>query len=493
MKRNIVRSCVVCMLVLFMVFGQVIVGFAETDSEIANKKMAHNIYTSPDTSKTSGKYNTFSIDFYGVQTPNYTYWALANFSMDITIQTKLKYSGITGGGAYSGLQHTRQDTKVAILSFWEWNYRKDGQDTKLRAERIFPEGTSNFGGEGEGTNCIKEYKWNGESWYRMVLHCWEDLERKSTFAGQWVCDLSTGEWTLISYFDTKMIKSHFQGNMGLFQENYISGLNNWTKEREFRVKNLYVNDAKDGEWKSLTGSTLSFGHGQDNKMGVASFGIGEDADGQYFWGKAGGLAEGQGEGNYVAAQQAYLNSLTAEQKSKYYKIEQPDLPTFGDPSIAAVNLTEKDGKWTASWDMGKTSTPQGVYKVEVTDKSGKTIFTKEASRPEETSLVLDGVDTDAFNCKVTVTDIFGKSVVLEKATENYGKADPTPTPTPTPTPAPEETTPVTTTPVETEPATEEPNESGNTGLVVGITVAAVVVIGGGAVALVVVNKKKKEK
>ncbi len=488
MKRNIIRTCIICMLALFMVFGYVIVGYAD-DTSIAEKKMAHNIYTSPSTAGTSGKYNTFSIDFYGVQTPNYTYWALANFNMEITTLTKLKYAGISGGGAYSGLQHTRQDTKVAILSFWEWIYRKDGKDVSLRAERIFPEGTSNFGGEGEGTNCIKEYKWNGESWYRMVLHCWEDLERNTTFAGQWVCDLSTGEWTLISYFDTKMIKSHFQGNMGLFQENYIDGIENWTKEREFRVKNLYVNDAKDGEWKSLTTSTLSFGYSQENKMGVASFGVGEDEDGQYFWGKAGGLAEGQGNGVYVEPQQKYLNSLTADQKSKKYTIEQPDKPTFGTPTLEAVTLTEKDGKWTAAWNMGKTSTPQGSYKVEVLNVDGKVIYDKEATRPEETSLELEGVSTDAFKCRVTVTDIFGESVVLEQVTENYGKSEPTPTPTPTP----EETTvPETTEPVATAPATSEGNgEGGNTGLVVGITVAAVVVVGGGAAGLVIVSKKKR--
>lgn len=488
MKRNIIRTCVICMLALFMVFGQVIVGFAdETDTDIAQKKMAHNIYTAPNVSGTSGKYNTFSIDFYGVQTPNYTYWALANFSMEITSLTRFKYAGITGGGAYSGLQHTRQDTKVAILSFWEWNYKEDGKDVKLRAERIFPEGTSNFGGEGEGTNCIKEYNWNGESWYRMVLHCWEDLERKTTFAGQWVCDLSTGEWTLISYFDTKMIRSHFQGNMGLFQENYISGINNWTKEREFRVKNMYVNDALDGEWKSIDTATISYGKGQENKMGAHSFGATEE----YFWGKAGGLVDGQGDGVYVEPQAQYESTSVASQR---YTINQPAQPTFGSPTLEAVTLTENDGKWTASWSMGKTSTPQGSYKVEVLDEDGKVIYDEEATRPEETSLELDGVSTDSFKCRVTVTDIFGESVVLEQVTENYGKSEPTPTPTSTPTPeettVPETTEPATTT--TTAPATsEEPKEGGNTGLVIGITVAAVVVVGGGATGLVIVSKKKK--
>lgn len=504
MKQNIIRTVLACMLALCMIFGSVIVGYADSDTDIADKKMAHNIYTAPSTSKTSGRYNTFTIDFYGEQTPNYTYWALANFSMFLSPKTKLMYRGINGGGAYSGLQNTSPSKgKVAILSFWEYFYTEGGEQKSLRATRIFPEGTSNFGGEGEGTNCIRQYSWKDKSWYRMVLHCWEDLENGTTFAGQWVCDLSTGEWFLNAYFDTHLYDSYFQGNMGLFQENYIDGIENWTKEREFRVKNLYVNDSKDGQWKSLNGSTLSFGYTQENKMGVASFGTGSDADGEYFWGKAGGLAPGQGEGNYVAAQQEYLANLKQTEKSNFYTIQQPETPTLGSVSIDQLKLEEKNDKWTVSWELGKTSTPQCTYKVELIDNAGKVIYEKEASRPEETSVEVADLNTDAFKCRTTITDIFGSSAVIEKATAKYTGTVEEPTVVPGETTSPEPTAPITTAAPETTAEEEETDDSDviislgginidTTGLIIGLSVVAVVVVGGVIATVLIITKKKKQ-
>lgn len=417
MKKTAVQLFVAFILVGLMIIGQVKSSMAETSDEDTyadTDKFAHNIYSDPDLSETSGAFHTFTIDFYGEQTPCYTYWALANFGMSISDATKARYSGITGGGAYAGLQHRSPGDRVGILSFWEYFYQEGGEQKSLRATRIFPEGSNNFGGEGEGTNCIWEYNWKDQSWYRMVLHCWEDLENGTTFVGQWFCDLSTGEWTLLSYFDTHLYDATFQGMMSLFQENYISGIDYWSMEREFHVKNMYVNDAKDGLWQSIPSTTLLFGYDQTNKMGAASFGVGEDVNGEYFWGRSGGLVPNQGQGNYIAPQEAFHETAL---KSGYYSISQPEQPTFGSPSLDSLTLTEENGTWTASWTSTSTSTPQLSYKVEVFDEDGVLLFVKEATRPEETSVVLEGVMADSFQCRITIQDIFGSQTILTETKE----------------------------------------------------------------------------
>ena len=82
--------------------------------------MAKNIYSDPDLSKTSKKFDGFTIDFRGIDTPNSTYWALCNWQMDLT-EFKKKYPDAKGGGAYGGLQSSTYE-KRAIMSFWEIQY-----------------------------------------------------------------------------------------------------------------------------------------------------------------------------------------------------------------------------------------------------------------------------------------------------------------------------------------------------------------------------------
>ena len=46
--------------------------------------MAKNFYSDPDLSKTSKEFETFNIDFKGINTPNSTHWSLCNWQMDLT-------------------------------------------------------------------------------------------------------------------------------------------------------------------------------------------------------------------------------------------------------------------------------------------------------------------------------------------------------------------------------------------------------------------------
>ena len=81
-----------------------------------------------------------------------------------------------------------------------------------------------------------------------------------------------------------------------------------------------------------------------------------------------------------------------------------------------------------SWTAGGTSTPQIGAKVEIIDEDGKVVATKEMTRPEETSMILADVAIAEYNCRLTVTDIFGQTTVTEKATDGYALKGEEPSP-----------------------------------------------------------------
>lgn len=64
----------------------------------------------------------------------------------------------------------RPDEPKAIMSFWEINYNDaSGNEKKIEEKRVYPSigDTDKFGGEGEGTNYICDYKWKKGKWLKM--------------------------------------------------------------------------------------------------------------------------------------------------------------------------------------------------------------------------------------------------------------------------------------------------------------------------------------
>lgn len=243
---------------------------AEKEGNLENK-MAHNIYADPDLSATSGKFSGFMIDFKADKTGTATYWALCNWQMNKD-DLMSKYNVIdTNAGAYAGLQMC-QDGPKAIMSFWEINYKDaSGNEKKIEAKRVYPSGEEEykFDGEGEGTNYICDYQWEKGKWYRMYLNCYQDKEG-NTFVEQWVADISTGEWTLISCFDTGLYYSYFEGAMSQFMENYDSDYANET--RTFEYCNIGVREYGKQDWIIIKNATLSVDTCWDNKKGNAVYG-----------------------------------------------------------------------------------------------------------------------------------------------------------------------------------------------------------------------------
>jgi hypothetical protein len=100
--------------------------------------LAKAIYSHPDLSKTSKKYEGFTIDFKGIDVASKTYWSLCNWGMDLT-EFKKSHKDARGGGAYSGLKMDA-DKKTGILSFWEVSYQENGEEKTHRATRMYPKG-----------------------------------------------------------------------------------------------------------------------------------------------------------------------------------------------------------------------------------------------------------------------------------------------------------------------------------------------------------------
>lgn len=358
-------------------------------------RMAHNIYSDPAIIGTSGRYSTFSIDFLSDDVAKGTYWALCNWEMStIASAQKNGYTQISGGGAYAGLQCTN-DGMMAIMSFWEINcYDSSGEKIVLRASRIYPRGKTNtFGNEGSGTNCIMPYEWESGTWYRMALHCWDDPETGNTFVGQWICDLTTGEWTLISYFDTKLCGAYFCGRMSQFMENYDDSSYNLV--RSFRYKNIYVREADSGNWCSLDSSYLSIDNWYGNKKGSYIFG----AEPWFFWGAVCGLGEDQAKGR--------------DNVKLRLSIKQPTEPEIMAPSISLLTASYlKNGTVAVNWQLDLTSTPQLSYEITVLNSAGRSICSHSAVLPEADSCELENL-ADAYSVRLTITDLYGQTMTDE--------------------------------------------------------------------------------
>lgn len=491
MKKRIIKS-ILALAILTLMLVSTSVGVFADDVDY----MAYNIYLDPDLSKTSRQFDTFTIEFRGVKTPYLTYWALCNFGLGFSEESKAMYPSISGGGAYAGLQNRDEakgkNSRALIMAFWEMTYidKSTGEKTILRAARQYPDGEeSNFGGEGEGTNHIRPYWWDDNTWYRMYLHCWTDEVTGNTFVGQWFENMATGEWTLGSVFDTKLKNGWLRGGLSLFQENFV---NDYKNERSFNVKNLYAVDHQTKKWVSLATGTLSYGNGgAPNKAGAHTFG----ATDEYFWGEAGGEVDNQ---------VIYEAQATKSQK---YTITQPDQPTF-DGSISIKKVGEKviDTRTMEKvlfWSLDKTSTPQMSYEFTAYDKDGNELYSESANRPHVSTCSFEKIGTEVFTYKLTLTDLFGNTTTTEGVSKEYKKLYPEETATPTDAPetnsattTPATNTPATATPAPTTtatPSTDTPDSSNglSTGVIIGIVASAVVIVAA-VIVLVFVSKKKKK-
>lgn len=360
----------------------------------SNKKYAQYLYY---TSFVNGEIDIYTIDFCTDDAPIYTYYALCDFWMSLDgLRSQPDFAELPdtemntmAGGAYAGLQ-THESGPAAIMSFWHIEYiDTDGQRQLIEARRLYPAGgkTNKFGNEGTGTNYFTNIDWEPSHWYRMVIRCWDDADTGTTLVGQWLCDLESGEWTLISYFDTGYPDSAMKA-VGRFLEDWAPDTND--QVRSWKLKNIYGREKKTALWHSIDNVTI-----QAVDFGAQTGGYEYGVKDNCFWGKTCGIGRDMKEG------------VTEEELRHVFRISQPAEPELPETAEPELTLTAANGTVNAEWTFGG-STPQCTAYIEITDGSGEAAASVAIPRPEVNTAEIGGIAAGTYTVRLTVTDIWGR-------------------------------------------------------------------------------------
>lgn len=152
----------------------------------------------------------------------------------------------------------------------------------IRPKRVYPAATDyseDFTGEGEGAHCIVPYAWEAEHWYRMHLRCVTGSVTGNTVVEMWVCDLETGEYTLLCSYDIGYPDSAFAGSTGMFLENFLTG--EAGQVRTLEICNPMYLDEKTQSWCRLNEMLINVmdDHGDTYYDGSYRYGV----DGNCIW------------------------------------------------------------------------------------------------------------------------------------------------------------------------------------------------------------------
>ncbi len=223
------------------------------------------------------RYSEYSIDFKADYIPEATYWCLGQWSLDYSsLEADYETVDYEYSGAYGGFQNNHNGMQT-IIAFWDvYCTDESGRETVIRAERVYPtnEEDENFGGEGEGAHCLVPYEWEAGHWYRMHVKCVESQETGTTMVEQWVCDLETGEWTLMSIYDLKAKDVLFMSSPAIFMENYLTEYAGGVRSME--LCNAKYLDAKTGNWEKISSIYLGSNGGAPGYEGSYNFGTYQD-------------------------------------------------------------------------------------------------------------------------------------------------------------------------------------------------------------------------
>jgi len=241
------------------------------------------------------RYTEYQIDFKSDHAPRGSYYAVTNFMMDyssIESQYKNVYTeyGITG---YAGFQNLGSGEKICIMSIWDvYCEDKNGNVTTVRAQPTYPQDaykSGEFGGEGVGAQCLVEYDWQENRWYRAHFICYEG-SNGNTQLEFWVTDLLSGEKTLLCAYDLGISGVTFRGDNCIFLENFIPGYSG--EVRTMEVRNVKYLGCDDGRWHDVTsgdmytnGGALSMGYEgsydygvSDDRLWIMTTGVGDRCD-----------------------------------------------------------------------------------------------------------------------------------------------------------------------------------------------------------------------
>lgn len=279
--------------------------------------MSHSVWGTPD-NLGSGQYDFITVDFYTSSQPDYTYWSLFQWYMDMSKYKRAQgYDFTEDMDGYAGLQSISDGETTAITSMWQ--SEADNGDI-LTPTCIYPsEFSDSFDHEGSGTAVVINHNWQANRWYRFVLRSYADENDTTTYISSYVMDLETEEVTLIAIYDTHLPKSSMRGP-GPFLENYSE--ESYFYHRDMYMTNFYARDVHSQEWLSLNTGKLIIG------------GIG-DHQGSYRFSAGNGIlrVETCGIGKDVIQNNDY------DATEWKYRLSQPRIPKI-DEDLFPIHINE---------------------------------------------------------------------------------------------------------------------------------------------------------
>ncbi|MBQ2661416.1 MAG: DUF3472 domain-containing protein [Clostridia bacterium] len=189
------------------------------------------------------RYTEYMVDFKTDHIPKGTYCSLGAWAMDYS-GLKKNYRFVQSENnathAYAGFQRIDDGRMVSIMSVWDI-YCQDvsGNKKTISAKRLYPQNVINggkFWGEGDGERSIAPFAWEAKHyWYRMHLKSIPAQDK--TLLEQWVCDIETGNYTLLCRYELAVPNAVFKGNIAVFLGNYLT-------ETAGEVRSMEVRNAK---------------------------------------------------------------------------------------------------------------------------------------------------------------------------------------------------------------------------------------------------------
>ncbi|WHZ57306.1 DUF3472 domain-containing protein [Metabacillus hrfriensis] len=337
---------------------------------LSHAASADNVYLGPLKSVES---DIVMSDWSPTITAPYTYWATQNWNQ-----------GAEGGG-YAGFQ--QQDERAwanRTVHFALW----DPMAVQAPIVSLYshPDAkVERFGGEGTGLKVMTPYEWDLSKWYRMVVKRWDMQD--GTHFGQWVKDVSSDKWTLITEVAYPVKDVNFGGRFTLFQEDWAGTAEN---ARGGRTKNGY-NRSLAGTWNSWDKQTMSTNSSNTNWAGGATD--------EYFWYQSGGT---------TIPNLANPTTLT---------ISQPAEPELDDIEIDSVKAITKNKKVHINWHLKESSSPQFEYEITIVETENHTqaaSVTSIDTRSNSEILTASLDKKKTYNAELKITDIFGQQKTITK-------------------------------------------------------------------------------
>ena len=326
----------------------------------------------------------------------YPYWAESSYyacwNIDMYPNGGYFYGGIAANMPEGETEETYRPNSV--WTFWEhaaYNKRQ------ARSVYIHPSVySSQYGGEGSsGAAHGTELDWvKPKNWYTMTLRTWgSDSIKNECFIGWWMKDKTNNEWIHYGSFRIPYAATGIRGNSGFLEDFGFGGRN----QREIIRGSGF--SRKNNEWFPADSITIN----------VPKDGVNGD-----YW-----MVFPKDEGKTLSLKHSnnskYPRNLDPGKKYQF-KINQQQKPTL-DELVFEGKATIKGKKLIVDWELGKHSSPQLGYSIEVFDNEecqGEAIATFGEEVPQIRTKALNLPKSKRYGVRLKLHDIFDqeRSIII---------------------------------------------------------------------------------